>query len=188
MANDTAKKQIEFPKEIGDQPVKLWRLKKRNGERFVGMLLSRNQIKTLKKMKPEERLKLGVGPDVFGAGPTLPTTATIKGVQGIWGIETAYSGVLGAASVMRVRSRSAAQKDFLYDDDGFTSAVVYFDDKEEVNIEITMKADTTDVAPGDELTLDTLTFLIDDPERNWDQRGWKKLTIPATYYPNVDLG
>lgn len=191
MNEETAamKKEITFPKEIGGQPVKFWSLKKADsGAVKIGMLLSRKQINALKGMKPEERLKLGVGAEVFGAGPTLPSAPVIKGVQGIWGIEAAYSGVLGAASVMRVRSKSNSEKDYLFDDQGFKSAVVFFDSSEECNIELVMMSGTTEAAPGDELSLDSLTFLVMDGERNWDQKGWKKLSVNATYFPNVDLG
>jgi hypothetical protein len=184
---DTAKKPT-VPAMIAGAPVKMWRLKKADtGKVIEGALLSRQQIKFLAALKPDERAAMGLPADIYGAPAGLPTTAQIKGVQGIWGIESAYSGLLDAASVMRIRSKSDSQKDYLFDDEGFTSAVVFFDSKEEASIELVMKSGTTEVAPGDELTLETLTFLVMDGERLWDQRGWKKLNVNATYFPNVDL-
>jgi hypothetical protein len=114
------------------------------------------------------------------------TAAKIKGQAAVWGIESAYQS-LQSGLVRSVTRKATGEKDYIYDYEGFTITEVFFDDREEVELEVICKSDTTAPADGDTLTISTVAFLVQDSDIAWEQRGWKKLKTRATYFPNMTL-
>jgi len=114
------------------------------------------------------------------------TAARIKGQAAVWGIEANYKD-LQSGLVRSVTRKNSGEKDYIYDYEGFTIAQIFFDDREEVSLEVVCKADTAAPANGDTLTVGGVAFLVQDSDLAWEQRGWKKLRTNATFFPNVVL-
>lgn len=114
------------------------------------------------------------------------TAARIKGQAAVWGIEAAHKD-LQSGLVRSVTHKKSGETDFLYDHEGFTIAEVFFDDREEVELEVVCKADTAAPANGDTLAIGGVSFLVQGSDFGWEQRGWKKLKTQATYFPNLTL-
>jgi hypothetical protein len=118
--------------------------------------------------------------------PITRTAASIKGQTAVWGVETAYQS-LQSGIVRSVTRKKTGERDYLYDYEGFTIAQVFFDEKEEVELEVVCKSDTAAPTNGDTLAIGTVNFLVQDSQVMWEQRGWKKLKTTATYFPNLTL-
>lgn len=114
------------------------------------------------------------------------TAARIKGQAAVWGIETAYKS-LQSGLVRSVTRKVTGEKDYIYDEEGFTIAQIFFDDREEVELEVICASGTAAPANGDTLTISSIAFLVQDSDLAWEQRGWKKLKTRATYFPNLTL-
>ncbi len=107
------------------------------------------------------------------------------GATAVWGIESELQA-LQSGLVVSVTRKDTGEKDVILDYEGFEAAVVFFGDKEEVELEVICLAATVAPARGTTLTIGTTKFLVDGSDRAWQQRGWKKLKTQATYYPNVE--
>ncbi|WP_448579267.1 hypothetical protein [Thermosphaera sp.] len=112
------------------------------------------------------------------------TAARIKGESAVWGIESDLRG-LQSGLVLSVSRKRNVETDSIYDHEGYTIAQIYYDEREEVELEVICKSDTTAPAAGDTLTIGAVQFLVQDSELIWENRGWKKLRTRATYYPNL---
>lgn len=117
------------------------------------------------------------------------TAALLKGTDistAVWGIESDYRA-LQSGLVRSVTRKKSGERDVIYDYEGFTIGQVFFDEKEEVSLEIICKSATAVPANGDTLTIGSTSFLVQDTEVMWEQRGWKKLKTNATYFPNLTI-
>ena len=114
------------------------------------------------------------------------TAAIIKGQAAVWGIESDLQA-LQSGLVRSVTRKKTGEKDVIYDYEGFTIAQIFFDDREEVELEVLCTSDTVAPANGDTLTIGAVSFLVQDSDLAWEQRGWKKLRTRATFVPNLTL-
>jgi hypothetical protein len=120
------------------------------------------------------------------------TAARIVGTAGadaVWGIESDYRS-LQSGLVVSVTRKSTGEKDTILDYEGFVAAAIYFDDREEIELEVICKAGSSPTAApvrGTTLTVGAYKFLVDGSDLAWERRGWKKLKTQATYHPNVEL-
>jgi len=113
--------------------------------------------------------------------------AAIKGQSAVWGIESEMQ-TLQSGIVRSVTRKKTGEKDYLYDYEGFTITQIFFDDREEVELEVVCKSDTVAPTNGATLAIGSVSFLVQDSDLAWEQRGWKKLRTRATYFPNLTLG
>jgi hypothetical protein len=116
---------------------------------------------------------------------TAARTVGTAGATAVWGIESDLRA-LQSGLVVSVTRKSTGEKDHILDYEGFEQAVVYFADKEEVELEVICLAATTAPLRGTTLTIGSVKFLVDGSDLAWAQRGHKKLKTQATYYPNVE--
>ena len=111
----------------------------------------------------------------------------VKGVTALWGVGNIYSTEI----VTDIRRKDGGAMDFLLDNNGFKNGKLFFDDETEVEVDIIVGPSTVKPSRADTLTVTNAlgaivgTLLIDNPEVKWTQRGWTKMTIPATACANL---
>ncbi len=112
-------------------------------------------------------------------------TYTITGNGNI----TFGTGEIAAATIGTVTSggrKKAGEQLELKDVNGNTFVVIFFDDKDECEIEAILDADYTPPARGDFIDLCALTDLIvKDWDLKWANTKEKGITIRATKYVNI---
>lgn len=75
----------------------------------------------------------------------------------------------------------------LKDNTGFVYCVVYFNDKNECEIQIILKTDTAEPVRGDNITIGGVAdCLVKNAKKEWEDAGEAKYTLQATRYVNVD--
>lgn len=109
--------------------------------------------------------------------------ANIKGNNLIsWGSgDAAGLGVVQSAS-----TKLGGEKVELYDEDGDTFCVIYFDDKDECEFEAIMQSSVTLPDRGDTISIGgVVAALVDDVELRWANRDAQRVMIRATKYRNL---
>lgn len=107
----------------------------------------------------------------------------IKGHTAVWGVGSIYTGLITRAS-----RKKNGETEVIYDSNGFVITKIFFDDKQECEIELIFESGTTEPTRGDAITFNSQAgFLVENTELMWEQRGWKKLKIQATFHVNIDL-
>jgi predicted transcriptional regulator len=108
----------------------------------------------------------------------MSNAATIKGDNTVlWGTA---SGTTLAGIIVRVRNMLTGEMVEIADEVGFTVAVVYFNDKNECEVEMIVKTSYPTIARGDTVTIMGATCLAGDYEKVWEQKGVRKYTLKAT--------
>jgi hypothetical protein len=111
----------------------------------------------------------------------------MKGVQALWGVGNIYSSEI----VTDIRRKDGGEVDFLLDNNGYKNGKIFFDDQTELEVDLIVGTGTVMPSRGDTLAIANAlsaivgTLLIDNVEVKWTQKGWTKMTIPAT--ANVNL-
>jgi hypothetical protein len=112
--------------------------------------------------------------------------ATMKmkaGVTAVWGASEV--GDPGYGKVLSAKRAHAAEKDFVYDEDGETVGEIFFDEKDELEIGVICKSGMTNPTTGNSITIATLAGLIQDWDIAWENRSTKKLNIKATKFSSA---
>lgn len=101
----------------------------------------------------------------------------------IWGT----NGVYGEGNIVASGSkRLTGEKLEVHNNNGFTVAAIYFDDKKECQFEMIVKTAAPELSRGDALTIGgQVDCLLDDMETLWEQRGVKRVRVNATKYALV---
>ena len=108
----------------------------------------------------------------------MPNSPTIKGDNTVlWGTG---SGTTLAGIIVRVRNMLTGEMVEIPDENGFTVSVVYFNDKNECEVEMIVKTSYPTIARGDTVTIMGVTALANDYEKVWEQKGVRKYTLKAT--------
>lgn len=103
----------------------------------------------------------------------------------LWGTSGVYSGS-GAGFITTGRKRATAEKLEIKDNNGFTVATIYFDNKTECEFEMIVKTAAPTLAIGDGLTICGVAYaLVDDFEEMWAQADVRKLRVKATNYVGI---
>ena len=111
--------------------------------------------------------------------------AVIRGRAAIWGIKT-ESGDTYAAGIITNQARViTGEEDFVFDNDGFTIAEVFFDDRDECDINIICESATTPPARSDDIQIVGIDCIVQSAEIKWDQKGWKLLNVKAKKFANL---
>ena len=111
------------------------------------------------------------------------STPTIKGDNTVlWGAGGVYSGS-GVGYVLKGSKKATGEKVEVKDKDGFTVAVIYFDDKKNVSFEMIVKTAAPEINRGDGLTICGVAYcLCDDIEELWDNGNVRRVVVNATNY------
>jgi hypothetical protein len=103
------------------------------------------------------------------------------GTDVVWGITSAEGGVLTAQGKLLSVTRKSTAKQFEQEgEQGEVYSVVFYDQREEVTVEVLCKTTAVIPAPGSTLTVAGVTdLLVSDAEVKWQAGGTKKLSISA---------
>jgi len=116
------------------------------------------------------------------ANPTIKGDNTI-----LWGAGGVYAAT-GAGFVTRGSKELTGEKTEIKDKDGFTVAVVYFDEKKNVQFEAIVSTAAPALARGDAATIcGVANCLIDRVEELWENQDARKYRVYATNYTALVL-
>ena len=111
----------------------------------------------------------------------------MKGVTALWGVGNIYSSEI----VTDISRDDGGEIDFLLDNNGFKNGKIYYDDEVSISVDLICAATTVYPNRGDVLSITTAattitgSLLVDKRTIKWTQKGWVKMTIAATAYPNL---
>ena len=117
-----------------------------------------------------------------------PTAPVIRGRQAVWGIgDSLESGDTYSSGICTSCGRDkVGEDDFLYDDNGFVIAQNFFNEHDELSVEIICEAATAQPERGDKIQINGVAdALVQSSKLKWQQRGWKGLSVSAKKWPNL---
>lgn len=104
----------------------------------------------------------------------------------LWGAGGVFSGT-GAGIIQTGRKRKNCEKVEIKDVNGFTVAVVYFDNKTELEFEMYVKTAAPAINEGDGLTICGVAYaLVDEVEEMWANNDGRKYRVRATNYVAIE--
>lgn len=131
-----------------------------------------------------------------------------KLVGTVTGLTKASWGTGGAGAscdhgvIYKVTLRRAGEDDKIFSGSGFTTGVIFFDDADEVDIELLAldaaalpsRGDILAVGAGEDVNItagtdsDMASFkgIIFDSEKAWEYKGMKMITLKATQFVNLE--
>jgi hypothetical protein len=117
----------------------------------------------------------------------MPNNPTIKGdntvIWGASGLYTTANGIITGGN-KKAESEQLAVKD----ENGFTVAVIFFDQKNKFSFEMIVKTSAPALAVGDPITVaGVVNALVDDTEEIWAQADTRKFRVNATKYSGMTL-
>jgi len=108
----------------------------------------------------------------------------IKGDSTIlWGTGSVYSGGLVVSATLT--KNAEAQE--VADTNGFAAAVVFFNNKQDIECEIIIQTAAPSIEIGDAVSICGVTGCIVQPggfQQMWEQKGVRKCRLKATKYTN----
>lgn len=113
------------------------------------------------------------------------STAKIKGRQVIWGIVPGSGDTHSAGIMTRIGRKKASENAFVYDNEGFTITQIFFDDTDEVSVDLMCETATEQPDDGDDVTIAGVAALVQSSEVLWEQKAVKKLNIIAKKFVNL---
>lgn len=110
--------------------------------------------------------------------------AVIKGEGTVlWGTAEG-SGVAGI--IVSVRDTLTGEMVEVPDENGFTVAAIFFNDKNEGEVELIVKASYPALKRGDDVTIMGVSgYLCQEVERMWEQKGVRKLRVKAVKFSGM---
>ncbi len=115
------------------------------------------------------------------ANPVIRGDSTV-----LWGASGVFSGT-GVGFVTKGNKKLSGEKVEIKDANGFTVAVIYFDDKNNVSFEMFVKTAAPTLARGDGVTICGVAYaLVDDVEELWDNNNARRLIVTATNYVSIE--
>lgn len=100
----------------------------------------------------------------------------------LWGTS---SGTTLAGIIVRVRNQLSGEMVEVPDENGFAAAAIYFNDKNECEVEMIVKSSYPTLVRGDSVTIMGITgCLVDTYEKVWEQKGVRKYNVKATKFTN----
>ena len=113
------------------------------------------------------------------------TTPKIKGRNAIWGMEHTDGDTYASGLVVDKNWNITGETDFIFDDNGFTITEIFFDDRDELEVNIICESATALPARGDEINLCGISCLVQSAGLVWNNRKWKMLSVKVTRYVNL---
>lgn len=117
----------------------------------------------------------------------MPNNPVIKGDNTvIWGASGLYTTANGIITGGNKKLEGELLE--VKDENGFTVATIYFDDKNKFSFEMIVKTAAPTLARGDAITVAGVTgALVDDTEEIWAQADVRKFRVNATKYTGMTL-
>lgn len=116
----------------------------------------------------------------------MSNTATIKGdTSVVWGVR-GKAGDSIAGILQSVRNQLTGEMVEIADEDGFTVAKIFFNHKNELEVTVLVKTSFPVFARGDTVSIGGVTnAMVDDFEKQWENKGVAKYTLKATAYSGI---
>jgi len=115
----------------------------------------------------------------------MTTNALIKGRQAIWGLTPEAGDTFAAGIIVNQTKDINGDTDFILDGQGFVIAEVFFNDKNECDINIICESETAEPERGDDMQIVGIDCIAQTCQVKWDQKGWKMLNVKATKFVNL---
>lgn len=112
-----------------------------------------------------------------------PGTPEAVGTGGVWGSSDA--GISGYGTVQSCTLKRSATREDYDNDDGETVAYLYYNFKSDGRATLLIPASITDLEPGDEITVASLTLYVDDAEKQWENKGWAKYVVAFSKHDTI---
>jgi len=114
----------------------------------------------------------------------MSNNAVIKGDNTVlWGTA---SGTTLAGIIVRVRNQLTGEMVEVPDENGFAVAVIFFNDKNECEVEMIIQTSAPSIPRGTVCTIMGIENCIsNDYEQVWEQKGVRKYTLKATAYAGI---
>ena len=109
----------------------------------------------------------------------------IKGRQVVWGIVPGAGDTHSSGIITRIGHKKAGAEDFVFDNEGFTIAQIFYDDIDEVSVDVMCESATAIPERGDAITIAGCAALVQSAEVAWEQKAVKKLNITAKKFVNL---
>ena len=113
------------------------------------------------------------------------STAKIKGRQVIWGIVTGAGDTHTDGIITRIGCKKAGDTEFVYDNEGFTITEIFYNDTDEVSVDLLCEIATEQPNNGDDVTIAGVAALVQTSALLWEQKAVKKLNITAKKFVNL---
>ena len=113
------------------------------------------------------------------------STAKIKGRQVIWGIVPGAGDTHAAGIITRIGRKKLGSDEFVYDNEGFTITQIFYDDTDEVSVDVLCETATEQPERGDAITIAGVAALVQTSDLAWEQKAVKKLNITAKKFVNL---
>jgi len=110
----------------------------------------------------------------------------------ITGLTTASWGTAGAGTselgyIYKATHRKAGADDKVYDGNGFTIGQIFFDDTDELELEILALDAAALPARGAALTVAGLAGVVQESSYEWGYKQWKMLKVKAIKFVNLTI-
>lgn len=115
----------------------------------------------------------------------MPNNPTIKGDNTvIWGTGGNYAGGI----ITSCSKDNTTEKLEVLDNNGYTVAVIYFNQKGECEFEMIVQTSAPTLAHGDQITIcGAVNALVENTKQVWAQRDVCKFQVKATKYTGMTL-
>ncbi len=113
----------------------------------------------------------------------MANNPTIKGdTTVLWGTGggTEISGI-----IVSVRNQRTSEMVEVADNDGFTVSAIFFNQKNECEVEIIVQTAYPDLENGDDVTIMGVECIVLNSEKMWEQKGVRKLRVKATKWDGM---
>jgi len=119
------------------------------------------------------------------ADPVL--VGTISGLtKASWGTGGAGTSTLGY--IYKARHIKNGAEDKVYDANGFTVGQIFFDDTDQLELEILALDAAALPVRGAALTVNSVVGVVQESDIEWGHKQWKMLKVKATKFVNMTVG
>lgn len=109
----------------------------------------------------------------------------MRGRAAIWGVVTESGDTHAAGLILSQGRQIVSESDGIADNEGFTITKVYFDQRDECDIDVICEAATAAPDIGDDIQIAGIDCIVESCDLKWQQKGWKGLNIKAKKYSQM---
>ena len=109
----------------------------------------------------------------------------IRGRVAVWGVE-ATGDTFEAGLITGQKRENGAQEDFIFDTNGFTIGQIFFDQNNACSVDVLVEVGTALPEVGDDITISGIDCIVQSGvTKQWEQKGWCKISVPAKKFANL---
>lgn len=105
-----------------------------------------------------------------------------RGRAAIWGIEVGGSDTYAAGLVVGQRHGKESATAFVKNQEGHTVGEIFYDDKDQCDIDVDSESGTTLPDTGDDVTIDDVECIVQSAELKWENEKIKRFSLKATKF------